>query len=147
MSQKYAAVYAQYVAGQADFKAADRVVGGQDRAPTDLFDSVVARLHIRVESAAALQPPQVRLNLAIALTASGSLLFVLLLIGFLTVQSILKRIAGLKLVSDHLARADIEGLVVDISGTDEIAEFGSSLRRMHAALQELLSTASSPVGS
>ena len=91
------------------------------------FDSVVARLHIRVESAAALQPPQVRLNLAIALTASGSLLFVLLLIGFLTVQSILKRIAGLKLVSDHLARADIEGLVVDISGTDEIAEFGSSL--------------------
>jgi hypothetical protein len=44
MSAKYKRAYDVYVAGNADFKAADALVRGQDRAPTDLFDKVVQRL-------------------------------------------------------------------------------------------------------
>ena len=43
MSAKYSRAYDVFVAGNADFKAADKLMRGQDRAPTDLFDKVVAR--------------------------------------------------------------------------------------------------------
>lgn len=48
LSQKYQAAYDVYVNGKFDFKAADKLVRGQDRPPTDLFDEVVTQLNARV---------------------------------------------------------------------------------------------------
>jgi methyl-accepting chemotaxis protein len=145
MSVKYHTAYGVYVAGNADFKAADKIVRGQDRPPTDLFDKVVARLQARVQSTIAAQQASVRFNRNVALGVSGSLLFLFGLLGFLTVRSIVKRLAQLHGVSARLALADVAGLSIDISGKDEIGEFGESMKGVHAAIDELLHMAQTPV--
>lgn len=145
MSAKYHHAYDVFVAGNADFKAADALVRGQDRAPTDLFDKVVARLEARVTSTVAAQQASVRNNRNLALGISGGLLFLLGLLGFLTVRSIVKRLASLRAVSGRLAQADVAGLSIDISGKDEIGEFGESMKGVHAAIEELLHLADAPV--
>jgi methyl-accepting chemotaxis protein len=144
MSAKYQRAYEVYVAGNADFKAADKLVRGQDRAPTDLFDKVVQRLDTRVQETIAAQQSSVRRNRNLALGFSGGLLFLLGLLGFLTVRSIVKRLASLQAVSQRLANADIAGLSIDISGRDEIGEFGESMKGVHAAIEELLLLADAP---
>jgi hypothetical protein len=138
MSAKYQHAFEIFVAGHADFKAADALVRGQDRAPTDLFDKVVQRLEARVQGTIAAQQFSARRNQSIALGVSAGLLFLLGLLGFLTVRSIVKRLAALRAVSGKLANADIEGLSIDISGKDEIGEFGESMKGVHAAIEELL---------
>jgi CHASE3 domain sensor protein len=147
MSAKYEAAYQAYVAGHADFKAADKLVRGQDRAPTDLFDKVVARLDTRVKSTIAAQQASAQRNQVVALGVSGGLLALLGLVGFVTVSSILKRLARLQAVSDKLALADVEGLSIDISGKDEIGAFGESMRGVHAAIEELLHAAQAPAAA
>jgi methyl-accepting chemotaxis protein len=127
MSAKYQRAYNVFVAGNADFKAADALVRGQDRPPTDLFDKVVSRLDARVKSTVAAQQLSVRRNQSLALGISAGLLFLLGLLGFLTVRSIVQRLAALRGVSQRLANADVEGLSIDISGKDEIGEFGESM--------------------
>ena len=147
MSAKYQRAYDVYVAGNADYKAADKLVRGQDRAPTDLFDKVVARLQTRVQTTIAAQQLLVRQNQNLALGVSGGLLFLLGLLGFLTVRSIVKRLASLNVVSDRLAHADVEGLSIDISGKDEIGAFGESMKGVHAAIEELLHIADAPAAA
>ncbi|HEY1876952.1 MAG TPA: hypothetical protein VGG66_05755, partial [Rhizomicrobium sp.] len=141
MNAKYQRAYDVYVAGNADFKAADKLVRGQDRAPTDLFDKVVQRLDARVKSTVAAQQLTVRKNQTLALSISAGLLFLLGGFGFLTVRSIVQRLAALRAVSGRLAKADVEGLSIDVSGKDEIGEFGESMKGVRAAIEELLHVA------
>ena len=145
MSAKYHHAYDVFVAGHADFKAADKLVRGQDRPPTDLFDKVVQRLDAKVQATVAAQQASARRNQVIALGFSAALLFLLGMMGFLTVRSIVKRLAKLQAVSDRLAVADVEGLTIDISGKDEIGEFGESMAGVHAAIEELLHAAQTPM--
>jgi len=142
MGGKYQAAYDAYVASGFDFKVADKMVRGQDRAPTDLFDQVVKRLNDDVVASVAAQERAVARARALALALSGGLLAGLGLVGFVTVRAILQRLGRLKAVSDRLAKADIEGLSVDISGPDEIGQFGDSMRGVHAAIEELTRLAS-----
>jgi methyl-accepting chemotaxis protein len=138
MSAKYAKAYDVFVAGNADYKAADKIVRGQDRAPTNLFDKVVERLQARVQTTIAAQQASVKRNQTIALGTAGGLLALFGLLGFLTVRSIVKRLAILRGVSDRLARADVNGLTIGFAGTDEIGTFGESMKGVHAAIEELL---------
>jgi methyl-accepting chemotaxis protein len=137
MGDKYQAAYEAYVASGFDFKVADKMVRGQDRAPTNLFDQVVERLNGDVAASVAAQERAVGRARNLALALSGGLLAGLGLVGFVTVRTILERLGRLKAVSDRLARADIEGLSVDISGPDEIGQFGESMKGVHAAIEEL----------
>ncbi|HXY96316.1 MAG TPA: hypothetical protein VEH00_05020 [Steroidobacteraceae bacterium] len=142
MGEKYQAAYDAYVANGFDFKVADKMVRGQDRAPTDLFDQVVKRLNDEVVASVAAQERAVGRARNLALALSGGLLAGLGLVGFVTVRAILQRLGRLKAVSDRLAKADIEGLSVDISGPDEIGQFGDSMKGVHAAIEELMRLAS-----
>jgi len=142
MGEKYQAAYDAYVGSGFDFKAADKMVRGQDRAPTNLFDQVVKRLNDDVVASVAAQERAVARARTLALGLSGGLLAGLGLVGFVTVRTILSRLGRLKAVSDRLARADIEGLSVDISGPDEIGQFGESMKGVHAAIEELTKLAS-----
>jgi CHASE3 domain sensor protein len=142
LSQKYQQAYDVYVHGDFDFKAADKIVRGQDRPPTDLFDRAVARLDARVKGAVAAQTRQAARSRNVALGAAGGLLMLLGVVGLLLVRDILGRIGRLKAVSDRLAMADISGLAIDVSGHDEIAAFGASMKGVHAAIEELLHTSS-----
>ena len=144
MNAKYQHAYDVFVAGNADFKAADALVRGQDRAPTDLFDKVVERLETRVTTTVAAQQLSVRRNQSLAMGVAAGLLFGLGLVGFLTVRSIVQRLAALRAVSQKLDNADVEGLSIDISGRDEIGEFGQSMKGVHAAIEELLHVAQAP---
>jgi hypothetical protein len=137
MGDKYQTAYDAYVSSSFDFKVADRMVRGQDRAPTDLFDQVVERLNDDVATSVSAQERAVRRARNLALAVSGGLLFGLGVVGFMTVRNILQRLGRLKAVSDRLAAADIEGLAVDISGPDEIGQFGDSMKGVHAAIEEL----------
>jgi CHASE3 domain sensor protein len=137
MGEEYRAAYDAYVGNGLDFKVADRMVRGQDRAPTDLFDQVVRRLNDDVVTSVAAQERAVGRARNLALALSGSLLAGLGLVGFVTVRTILQRLGRLKAVSDRLARADVEGLSVNISGPDEIGQFGESMKGVHAAIEEL----------
>jgi CHASE3 domain sensor protein len=58
MGQKYEAAYNSYVSGNSDFKTADKMVRGQDREATDLFDQVVSRLNDSMELSIAAQKLQ-----------------------------------------------------------------------------------------
>ena len=142
LSQKYAEAYQAYVSGQSDFKLADKIVRGRDRAPTDLFDAAVSRLKsVKANSLAQLQrDTNRRRNMAVV--GSIALLLVVGVWGFLVVGNVLSRLGHLKKVSDRLARADVSGLAIDIRGNDEIAEFSRSMRGVHAAIEELLIAAS-----
>ena len=144
MSEKYHRAYAVYVAGNADFKTADKLVRGQDRPPTDLFDKVVARLQARVHATIDAQQASVRRNEAAALGIACVLLLLFGVLGLLTVRSIVHRLARLRAVSDRLSRAEVDGLSVDISGRDEIGDFGESMKGVHAAIEELLHMAQTP---
>ncbi|HUE63571.1 MAG TPA: hypothetical protein VMO78_04260 [Rhizomicrobium sp.] len=143
MNTKYSNAYEAYVAGNADFKTADKLVRGQDRAPTDLFDKVVQRLDTRVKMTVTAQQISVHKNQALALTISAGLLLLLGVFGFLTVRSIVQRLAALRAVSGRLAKADVAGLSIDVSGKDEIGEFGESMKGVRAAIEELLHVAQS----
>jgi len=144
MNAKYQSAYEVFVAGNADFKAADALVRGQDRAPTNLFDKVVQRLDARVQSTVAAQQQSVRRNQSLALGISGGLLALFGLLGLATVRSIVRRLAALRAVSNKLAHADVQGLSIDISGKDEIGEFGESMKSVRAAIEELLHMAKTP---
>lgn len=138
LSQKYQQAYDAYVAGHADFKAADAIVRGQDRAPTDLFDKLVEHLGTCVTQSVAAQTQSASHARNLALATAGGLLVVLGVVGLIVVRDILGRLARLKAVSDRLALADISGLNVDVSGHDEIASFAASMKGVHAAIEELL---------
>ena len=144
MGEKYQAAYDAYVGSNFDSRLADKMVRGQDRAPTDLFDAVVKRLNDDVTASVAAQARAVGHARNLALGLSGGLLLGLGLVGFMTVTNILRRLGRLKAVSDRLAKADIEGLSVDISGPDEIGQFGDSMKGVHAAIEELTRLASAP---
>jgi methyl-accepting chemotaxis protein len=142
LSEQYQAAYDVYVGNNFDFKAADRMARGKDRPPTDLFDKVVGQLNDDVVSSVAAQEIVVARSRTLALILIGSLLAGLGLVGLVTVRNILQRLGRLKAVSDRLAAADLEGLVVDISGPDEIGQFGESMKGVHAAIEELTKLAS-----
>jgi methyl-accepting chemotaxis protein len=141
LSAKYQESYGVYTASRFDFRAADKLVRGQDRPPTDLFDQVVKRLDICVKAAVESQRAAVIRSRNLTLAVAGALLLLLGVFGFVIVRDVLSRLGRLKAVSDRLAVADISGLVIDISGKDEIGAFGGSMKGVHAAIEELLSVA------
>jgi len=76
-----------------------------------------------------------------AIAMAGALLGLICVLGLLTVRSVLKRLHSLRAISDRIAHADIEGLAIPISGTDEIGQFGESMRGIYSAIEELLKLA------
>jgi len=137
LGEKYQEAYDTFLATGFDFKAADKIVRGMDRKPTDLFDGVVARLAAQVEQSVRTQQAVVAHKQMVALAITGVALLVLTLGGFAVVYSVTSRLGCLKLVSDKLARGEIGGLAIDIAGHDEVGEFGQSLRGIHDAIEDL----------
>jgi methyl-accepting chemotaxis protein len=139
LSSDYQAAFIVYTANF-DFKAADRMVRGRDRAPTDLFDAVVNKLDADARGSIETQRASSRAWVAASLAGCALCLAALGCIAFLTVGSILRRLARLKQVADRLAVADVDGLIIDVSGDDEIGEFGESMQGVHAAIEELMNS-------
>jgi methyl-accepting chemotaxis protein len=138
LSVRYQAAYDVYVKQHFDFKAADKLVRGQDSGVGDLFSEVLTRLNARIVGEAAAQRAKTIHQLMILLIVVGGILLVDSLLYCSVLIGVLKRLGQLKAVSDRLAVADIEGLSIDISGKDEIGAIGESLKGVKAAIHELL---------
>ena len=137
LGRKYQEAYDVYVGGGFDFKAADKIVRGMDRQPTDLFDHLVARLAAQAESSVKAQREAAAGKQMLALAIVGGCLLVLTVGGLLVVFNVTSRLACLKLISDRLAKGELAGLTIDIGGEDEVGEFGRSLRGVYAAIEDL----------
>ena len=142
LSKQYQTGYEVYVNGKFDFKAADKLVRGLDRPPTDLFDQVVMQLNTQVADGVAAQQADSIRRRNTSLIVASALLFLIAVVGFTVVRGVLTRLGQLKLVSDRLAKGDMQGLSIDTTGSDEIGEFGQSLKGGAAAFRELLAMAS-----
>jgi methyl-accepting chemotaxis protein len=138
LSQKYQLAYDAFVAGKADFKGADKIVRGQDRPPTNLFDKVVQRLDTVVQESVQAQTQAAVKGRNLAFGIAGGLVVLIGIVGLFMVRDIVDRLGRLKAVSDRLALADISGLAIDVSGRDEISAFGRSMKGVLAAIEELL---------
>jgi len=138
LSAKYQAAYDVYVNQHFNFKAADALVRGQDRAPSNLFDKVTEQLDAQVASASAAERAKAIHRLILILLVVGGILLVDTIVYCSVLFGVIKRLGQLKAVADRLAVADIEGLSIDISGHDEIGAIGDSLKGVEAALHELL---------
>jgi len=137
LGKKYQEAYDAYVGGGFDFKAADRIVRGMDRQPTDLFDQAVARLGDQVQQSLETQRRSVARNQAFVLAVAAAFLLVLTAGGLAVVYNVTSRLRCLNRVSDRLAKGEISGLAIEIGGNDEVGEFGRSLRGVHDAIEEL----------
>jgi methyl-accepting chemotaxis protein len=137
LGKRYQEAYDTYVSGGFDFKAADKIVRGMDRQPTDLFDQVVARLAAQAETSVKAQQEVAAHKQMLALAIAGGCLLLLTVGSFLVVRNVTSRLACLKLISDKLAKGEIAALAIDIGGEDEVGEFGRSLKGVQAAIEEL----------
>ena len=107
-----------------------------------MFDKVVARLDTRVQESIQAQAHAARRGRNRSLGIASGLLALIGVVGlFDGSKHRFGRLSRLKAVSDRLAAADISGLTIDVEGRDEIAVFGSSLKGVHAAIEELLQMA------
>jgi methyl-accepting chemotaxis protein len=137
LGKKYQEAYDTYVGSGFDFKAADKIVRGLDRPPTDLFDQIVARLAAQAAQSVKVQEEVAANKQMLALAIVGGCLLLLTVGGLLVVHSVTSRLGCLKLISDRLAKGEIAGLAIDVGGEDEVGEFGQSLKGVHAAIAEL----------
>ena len=137
LGKKYREAYDVYVDSGFDFKAADRIVRGMDRPPTNLFDQLVARLAATVAQSVLEQQELAARKQMLALGATGGCLLLLTVGGLIVVLNVSSRLACLKLISDKLAQGEIAGLAIDIGGKDEVGEFGRSLKGIQAEIEEL----------
>ena len=147
LGKKYQEAYDTYVSSGFDFKAADRIVRGMDRQPTNLFDELVARLVANVQRSATAQQAIAAHKQLIALAITGACLLLLTAGSLIVVLNVSSRLACLKQISDRLAQGEIAGLAIDIDGSDEVGEFGRSLKGVRAAIEDLAtSRTGGPVG-
>jgi methyl-accepting chemotaxis protein len=137
LGKKYQEAYSTYVGSGFDFKAADKIVRGMDRPPTNLFDQVVARLSAQADDSVKAQQLVAAHKQMLALAIAGGCLLLLTVAGLLVVYNVTSRLGCLKLISDKLAQGEIAGLAIDIGGNDEVSEFGHSLKGIQAEIEEL----------
>jgi methyl-accepting chemotaxis protein len=137
LGKKYQEAYDTYVGSGFDFKAADKIVRGMDRQPTNLFDQVVARLAAQTERSVKAQQAVAAHKQMLALAIAGGSLLLLTVAGLLVVYNVTSRLGCLKVISDKLAKGEIAGLAIEIGGNDEVGEFGQSLKGVQAEIEEL----------
>jgi methyl-accepting chemotaxis protein len=111
--------------GGRDYKAADKHVNGQDRAPTALLDSVVAQLQVSLVAEMGHQAVVTR-NTMLAL---GALLFSLIpLVVFSVRRDIQRPLKAAIGTLDQVAGGDLSTRMV-VNGDDEIGKMGTALNR------------------
>ena len=134
----YERAFAQFEAsGGSDFRAVDRLVRGQDRAPTDLIDGIVADLQREVERGVARQHAAIRIRRTMALAGLGVLLLVLAAIPLVLNRILIRPVRRIEEASARLADGDLSVEVAHHSG-DELGDLAESFREMTRSLRTLL---------
>lgn len=123
-----------------DFAAVDKMVKGQDRAPTDLIDSVVASLQ---ESSAAAQARTVALaaatrhtTIAVILISSGLALFVATTLSRRITRALHVVLARAELI----AQGDLTGSEIAILTKDEVGDLSAAMNTMQRKLRDIIAS-------
>lgn len=109
-----------------------------DRASVAVLDGVTLIPDPRVAALAQAQQTKTAHQLLMLLVVFGVILVVDSFFYCGVLFGVFRRLNQLKAVTDRLAKADIQGLSIDISGNDEIGEIGESMKGVRAAIEELL---------
>ena len=133
MGRRYDEALEHFLAGRGlDPRAADKLVRGQDRAPADLLEQIVARIDVLSNVEAEVSDIR-REALEIAAAIAGFL--VLLMVGSSVVsRSITQPIAKTVVALERLATGDLR-YRVSITGNDEVARMNRALNATVEAIQ------------
>jgi signal transduction histidine kinase/DNA-binding response OmpR family regulator len=133
MERRYEEAFTQFHASKGrDPGSADRMVSGQDRAPTDLIDQIVARIGVvrRVES----QEAAIHREQRVIMVAVVALLIGLIALGAMVSHSITGPIAETVAGLERVAAGDLRyriGIVAD----DEVARMNRALNSTVDAIE------------
>ncbi len=133
MERRYEEAFVQFHAGKGrDPRPADRMVSGQDRAPTDLIDRLVARIGVvrRVES----QEAALHREQRVIVVAVLALLIGLLALGAGVSRSITGPIAETVVGLERVAAGDLRHRIT-IVGDDEVARMNRALNSTVDAIE------------
>jgi len=134
MERRYEEAFAHFHASRGlDPKAADRMVSGQDSAPTDLIDKIVARIGVarRVES----QEAAIHREQQVIMIGVAALLLGLVALGALVSRSITGPIAETVAGLERVAAGDLRHRIV-IVGDDEVARMNRALNSTVDAIEK-----------
>jgi signal transduction histidine kinase len=133
MSQLYETALAQFIAGHGlDPRSADAMVRGQDRAPTDLIDGIVARVNVltNVETEAT----DLRWKTWEMIAAMAGLVILLCVASGVVSRSITRPLAETVQGLDRVAAGDLR-YRIPIVGHDEVAQINVALNATVEAIQ------------
>ncbi len=133
MERRYEEAFAQFHASKGrDPGSADRMVSGQDRAPTDLIDQIVARIGVarRVES----QEAAIRREQRVIMMAVAGLLIGMIALGAVVSYSITGPIAETVAGLERVAAGNLRHRI-GIVGDDEVARMNRALNSTVDAIE------------
>ncbi len=131
------AIEAFAATGGRDFRRADLMLKGKDRAPTDLLDSVVAQLGHRVDTIARHEAGLVRRK-EIGLTAGIAVfLLVLIVVCVFITRSITSPLADAVASIESMAGGNLE-CTLDASSKDEVGRMAQALSQAMAGMRGAL---------
>ncbi|HYU16512.1 MAG TPA: HAMP domain-containing protein, partial [Candidatus Acidoferrum sp.] len=134
MERRYEEAFAQFHASRGlDPKSADRMVSGQDSAPTDLIDQIVARIGVvrRVES----QEAAIHREQRVIMIGVAALLIGLIALGAIVSRSITRPIAETVAGLERVASGDLHHRIA-IVGDDEVARMNRALNSTVDAIEK-----------
>ena len=133
MSRKYETALAQFIAGHGlDPRGADVMIRGQDRAPTDLIDRIVARINVlsNVET----EVTALRWETLEIVAAIAGLVILLCVASVVVSRSIIRPLAETVQGLDRVATGDLR-YRIPIVGHDEVAQMNLALNATVGAIQ------------
>ncbi|GIG75131.1 hypothetical protein Pfl04_35350 [Planosporangium flavigriseum] len=131
---KYQSAYDAFIASKgSDYKAADAAVKGQDRAPTDLIDKIVADLHAQQLRLVADQERQVRQEQVIIVVVGAALIAGLLTGLHFASRGIVRPVVRATSVLSEVAAGN---LTVSMDGTYD-GEFNAIKESINTAVDDL----------
>jgi signal transduction histidine kinase/HAMP domain-containing protein len=133
MSRTYDTALAQFIAGHGlDPRAADSMVRGQDRAPTDLIDQIVARINVLAH--VEIRATDLRWETWEMVAAMAGLIILLCMASAVVSRSITRPLAETVRGLDRVAAGDLR-YRIPIAGHDEVAQMNLALNATVEAIQ------------
>ncbi len=131
----------QHSKGLATFEV-DKMLKGQDRAPTDLIDTVVASLEKqRLNRSEAIEEAVAR-QTRVTLVSTLVLFVAVLGLAFLLVRNIGVRLSSVRDRAKLIAQGDLSGAPLGSSTRDELGDLAAGVNEMQKNLQQMIATVS-----
>jgi PAS domain S-box-containing protein len=121
--------------GASDYRSADRLVRGADRAPTDLIDGIVDSIAQALAGHRALHAATLQREHRVMAVAIGALLLVLLAIGVMIARQIVRPIRNLTQIVSRVSAEKDYTLRAQLCSRDEVGLLTNGVNEMLSEIQ------------